>query len=116
MKVVAIFGAGFDPTAIMRETWGHLDARPGVEHPGQIVFAEGAFGGERIVLSVDFGDAGDVPWFYAGIHEWLLDQDAEPGSIYRFDGVYRLAADGANEFVGEVRKVADVLALGAVDG
>lgn len=98
---------------VMRSTWGHMDARPGVKYPGAIVFAEGAFGGDRVVLSSEFGDeAGYGPWFYEGIHGWLFEQDIEPGKVYRFEGWYRLTHAGDHEFVGEVR----ALVLGEKNG
>lgn len=89
------------PEEVMRETWGHLDAKPGVEHPGTILFAGGAFGGERIILRSEFGDAGYGPWFYRGIHDWLCEQEIEDGKIYEFTGFYMLEGD-AHVFDGEI--------------
>lgn len=48
-----------------------------------------------------WGNAGDGPWFYEGIQDWLSEQDTEPGWIYTFEGCYRLRAGGVHEFVGE---------------
>lgn len=87
---------------IMRETWGHMDAHPGVKYRGVIVFAEGAYGGERIILQAEFGNAGYGPWFYAGIQDWLSEQETEAGHIYRFEGTYCLRRGGHHEFVGNV--------------
>jgi hypothetical protein len=77
---------------VLRDTWGHLDAKPGVNYPGTVLFAEG-FYGDLVILDVDFGDAGDGPWFYEGINDWLIEQDTEPGKVYRFTGRYRLCKD-----------------------
>lgn len=86
----------------MRDTWGHLDARPGVKYAGTIIFAEGQYGGERIILHADFGNAGYGPWFYEGINDWLCEQDTEPGKLYHFTGCYRLARNNTHEFVGTI--------------
>lgn len=102
MAVIGDVLRGRKVERIMRDTWGHTDARPGVRYRGTIVFAEGAFGGDRIILSAEFGNAGYGPWFYEGIHDWLFEQTAEPGNLYRFDGCYRLCRGGAHEFAGVI--------------
>lgn len=103
MSELVIAVGGPDPGEIMRDTWGHMDARPGVKYPGSILFAEGAFGGELIILRSEFGaEAGYGPWFYEGIHDWLCKQETEPGHIYHFDGWYRLSRSGEHEFVGTI--------------
>ena len=90
---------------VMRDTWGHFDSEVGVKHRGTIRFAEGAFGGERIILTSEFGLGGYGPWFYEGIHDWLCDQDiTEPGVVYRFTGWYRLCKNGKHQFVGKIEK------------
>ncbi len=91
---------GPDPDAVMRETWGHLDAEDGRRYRGSILFAEGQYR-DQVLLSVDFGEAGYGPWFYEGIHDWLIQQDTEPGYIYKFDGFYRRRGE-RHEFVGEI--------------
>lgn len=102
MPVVEHVVGGPDPEEVARDTWGHMDARPGVRYRGTVVFAEGVYGGDGVVaLSVDFGNAGDGPWFYEGIQDWLCEQETELGRIYTFRGCYRLRAGGAHEFVGE---------------
>jgi hypothetical protein len=90
--------------AVMRETWGHLDAEEGVIYPGTITFMEGCYGGERMILSAEFGDAGYGPWFYYGIHDWLSEQDTEPSTVYLFTGTYQLV-DEAHHFVGTTTKL-----------
>jgi hypothetical protein len=87
----------------MQDTWGHLGAHPGPRYSGNIRFAEGCYG-DRVVLAVDFGKASDGPWFYEGIHEWLIDRDTEPGAIYRFEGTYRLAKGGRHVFEGTISR------------
>lgn len=90
----------------LRETWGHLDAEVGVHYLGTITFAEGAFGRQRIILTSDFGDAGYGPWFYEAIHDWLCEQETEPGKLYHFQGWYRLRNDGQHQFVGKIHSTA----------
>ncbi len=89
----------------MLDTWGHMDAQPGVKYPGTILFAESEFGGERVILRSDFGEAGYGPWFYEGVHDWLCDQDTEPGMLYLFTGSYRLLKTGAHRFTGTIDSV-----------
>lgn len=85
MTVVDVLGAR-RAAAVMRDTWGHLDATPGVRYPGTILFCHGEYG-TSVVISSDFGDeAGYGPWFYEGLHDWLFDQDTEAGNVYRFTG------------------------------
>lgn len=92
---------------VYRETWGHLNSRPEVEHHGHVVFAYGIYGGDPVVtLSLDFGpDAGDGPWFYEGLQDWLLAQNGEDGKVYRFEGTYRLDRDGIHHFNGTTREM-----------
>lgn len=92
---------------VMRDTWGHMDANPGTRYRGEIVYAEGAFGGERVILASEFGNAGFGPWFYQGIHGWLCQQETEPGRLYQFKGTYRLSHDGRHIFDG-IHTVMDI--------
>lgn len=99
----AVVLIGTDPEAVRENTWGHLKAQPDVWHPGGVVFAESAYGGERVILRADFGDGvPDSPWFYQHLHEWLWEQDTEPGALYTFTGWYRIGRSGAYEFRGEI--------------
>jgi hypothetical protein len=99
--VIELVCGGPDPEKVMRDTWGHMDAAPNVKHPGAIVFVHGTYD-ELIILSVDFGDtAGDGPWFYEHLHAWLIEQDTQPGTCYRFTGWYRHDGEGNHEFVGD---------------
>jgi len=71
------------------------------------VFAEAEFGGERVILRADFGpDAGYGPWFCEHVHEWLWEQETQPGRIYTFAGWYRTRQSGDHEFHGEITSVA----------
>ena len=87
---------------VQLETWGHMDATPGVEYSGKILFAASEFGGDQFILRSDFGDAGYGPWFYEGIHDWLCEQETEDGKIYEFTGTYLLAESGQHTFNGEI--------------
>lgn len=89
---------------VMRDTWGHLDDAVGVKHHGTILFAEGAFGGEQVILQSEFGLGGYGPWFYEGIHDWLCEQETEVGYLYRFTGWYRLCKNGKHQFVGKIER------------
>lgn len=89
---------------VMRDTWGHMDAKEGVTYPGTIVYAGGQYGGESMILSAEFGDAGYGPWFYYGIHDWLGKQDIEGSTVYLFTGTYQLD-DEQHKFVGTTTKL-----------
>lgn len=90
---------------VMRDTWGHMDAKPGVRYEGEIVFAAGAYGGECIILRAEFGAASYGPWFYEGVHAWLWEQEMEDGNVYRFTGSYTLGPDGSQAFSGDIALV-----------
>ena len=108
MPAIHVVG-GPDPEQIRRDTWGHLDAEPGVPHAGVIVFAGGAFGCDQMILCADFENdtAGDGPWFYQHVHQWLCKQRTEPGTCYRWTGYYRHTGpdDETGEFVGTIETV-----------
>jgi hypothetical protein len=104
MPVIEHVIGGPRPEQIMRDTWGHLGGRPDVKYRGTITFAEGVYGGERIILNVDFGNASDGPWFYEGVHDWLFEQDTEPGYLYRFEGCYRQRRGETHEFTGTIER------------
>ena len=92
--------------AVMEDTWGHLRVRPRVRHHGQIVFAEGIYGGDGIVtLRCDFPTLNDGPWFYDALIDFLLEQETEPGQVYRWTGWYRLTKAHGDEFVGTVDQI-----------
>lgn len=102
MPVVDAFGDR-RVAEVVEDTWGHMRAHPNVWQHGKIVFAEGAFGGEQIILACDFGeDAGYGPWFYEQIHDWLCDQKTEPGNLYTFTGWYRVKRDDSYQFRGKI--------------
>jgi hypothetical protein len=90
---------------VMRDTWGHMDARPGVKYKGTILVAAGEFGGDRMILRSEFGNAGYGPWFYEGIHGWLSEQPVEDGKLYHFTGYYRLRRGGEHEFTGTTTEI-----------
>jgi hypothetical protein len=72
---------------VERETFGHLDSPPG-SYPGYAVFAVSIFGdGQRAVFEVDFGEAGDGPWFYEALMDRIHDERVSEG-VYRLDGSY----------------------------
>lgn len=96
---------GPDPEQVMRDTWGHLDAEVGVQHPGTILFAQ-TVSGEQFILSYDFGEtAGHGPWFWDGLHQWLYSQETEDGAVYRFTGYYLLTRHDVHKFVGDVEQL-----------
>ena len=102
---------------VMRDTWGHLDAKPRQTYSGYIIFALSEYPGDgSTVVKVDFGDdTPGGPWFYEDLHEFV-DRKCHPpyprkskglaeGCIYRFDGTYMAFKNGKSRFSGKIKRV-----------
>jgi hypothetical protein len=76
---------------VMEATWGHLRPASG-RHDGHVVAARSEFGGERVLLTADFGDVDDSPWLFESLTQLVDEADMPEGSVYRFDGA--LVVDG----------------------
>lgn len=84
---------------VIADTWGHLAPRKNKTYRGFVVFAVGCFGNDELnptVLSCEFKDLDDSPWFYDALAEfigspnWNVETKAFPsGGVYRFDGSFR---------------------------
>lgn len=88
---------------VMEETWGHLRAEQSRAYPGSIVFCHGQYG-DLVLISVDFPEVEDSPWFFDGLMDWLEAQPSEPGRVYRFTGRYRHTRDDRHTFRGKVEE------------
>ncbi|MEP9920585.1 hypothetical protein [Klebsiella sp. GN_Kp190] len=92
--------------AVIHETFGHLDAKPGERHKGWFVFINGQHGDMDVVYS-DFSTFGEGPGYFTDREDfiWELIRDDGPCAavgIYRFDGEYRLPKrKGPARFVGK---------------
>jgi len=80
--------------AVIHETFGHLDAKPGERHKGWFVFINGQHGDMGVVYS-EFPTFGEGPGYHHDREDfiWELIRDNGPCAaigIYRFDGEYRL--------------------------
>ncbi|WP_454777165.1 hypothetical protein [Klebsiella oxytoca] len=93
--------------AVIHETFGHLDAKPGDRHEGWFVFINGQHGDMDVVYS-DFPTFGEGPGYFTDREDfiWELIRDDGPYAavgIYRFDGEYRLPKrKGPARFVGRI--------------
>ena len=85
---------------IMQDTWGHLAPKKNKSYKGTIVWAQGCYGNSLTALSVEFKDLDDSPWLYEAIHEFMFNQDAEVGNVYRFTGAFR-----NYKFIGKVQRI-----------
>ncbi len=108
MSTIDVYGTRRE-AEVMQETWGHLAPEPGKTYTGTVVFTNGCFR-DLTVITCEFADLPDSPWFYDTLHNWLLDQEPEEGKVYRFTGTYRVDRD--DPFIG----VTWVLPLDAVPG
>ena len=99
------FDDAFAPTdadyrsRVQHATFGHLAPKENQAYPGTIVFSESPFG-QRVVLSYDFKDLPDSPWFAQHLSNYIFDHPCEDGMIYRFVGTYVMDHDGNGTFTG----------------
>ena len=87
------------------DTWGHLAPCQDFTYEGHIIFALGAFGGDRMVIDADFEDLPASPWLFQALNDFIGDHQGEAGGVYRFDGTFRNYV-----FEGEVQKMTLTLA------
>jgi hypothetical protein len=96
--------------AVIHETFGHLDAKPGECHKGWFVFINGQHGDMDVVYS-EFQTFGEGPGYFTDRDDfiWELIRDDGPCAavgIYRFDGEYRQPKrKGAARFVGKITSI-----------
>lgn len=94
--------------AVMRDTWGHLDASPGV-YDGYIVFTHGTYG-DIVVIDNHFEGLSDSPWLYDHIYDkvnkFVDTGRTERGRVYRFDGVYIRQKNGGHRWRGVLTQIA----------
>lgn len=90
---------------VFRDTWGHLDAKPGTTFDGYILFALGVHG-DIVLLDWDFEGVQPNPWIYEEMTEYIGKQVMKRNrswGIWRFDGAYRVYKNGKAKFAGKVR-------------
>lgn len=92
-EILALIGAE-ESARVMYQTFGHLDARPGVRHAGHFIFINGQHG-DMCVVHSDFPTFGEGPGYFMHREDfiWGLIKDNGPCSevgIYRFDGEYSI--------------------------
>jgi len=90
---------------VMRQTWGHLDTKPGEAHVGHVLFALGCHG-DIVVLEWDFEGVEANPWIYDELHEFVgqhIDKTDRAWGVWLFEGTYRVFKNGKHKFSGKVR-------------
>ncbi len=90
---------------VMRDTWGHLDTKPGEYHPGYVLFALGVHG-DIVLLDWEFEGVSANPWIYEELHEHVgkhIDKTKGPWGVWVFEGSYRVFKNGCHKFSGKVR-------------
>lgn len=102
MTLVNAYGARWEAD-VMQDTWGHLAPEPGRVYAGTFVVAHGCYD-DLAVISAEFADLPDSPWFHEHLHDWISDQATEPGKVYRFTGTY--SRDRGDRFIGKLTAVA----------
>lgn len=91
--------------AVIYETFGHLDAKPGERHKGWFVFINGQHGDMDVVYS-DFPTFGEGPGYFHDREDFIFELTTGSGpctavGIYRFDGEYRVFKNGNTRFAGK---------------
>lgn len=90
---------------VMRQTWGHLDTKPGEYHPGYVLFALGTHG-DIVLLDWEFEGVSANPWIYQELNEFVgkhIDKTDRPWGVWLFEGTYRVFKNGNHKFSGKVR-------------
>ena len=94
--------------AVMAETWGHLDAPPGVTYRGFLVYAVTAWGQvEPIEAIFSHGThEAEGPGFYSHMCNFIgSGASGREVGVYRFDGTYRVSRRGAATWKGRTLPV-----------
>lgn len=89
---------------VIHATFGHLAAKQGTRHVGEILFACGEYG-DIVPIRTSFPTVLDNPWFFDAMQEFIEKKAKDGGTIYRFKGCYVLHKNGSGRFYGKVSKV-----------
>ena len=69
---------------------------------GTILFCHAQRGNHPILIRSRFTK---LNIYDSHLGDFILSRKTKPGSIYRFEGTYRLCKNGAHQFSGKVRRV-----------
>ena len=98
---------------VMADTWGHMEAKPGTEHPGWFTFINGQHG-DMCVVKSDFPTFDEGPGYFEDRSEFIWSKVRKGGKceevgIYKYEGVYRrnkhAGGNGLGRFIGKVSKL-----------
>lgn len=87
---------------VLADTWGHLDAVPGTEYSGYIVYTYAA-GGQAEVIEAEFDGVAGGPAFYEHVNKFAYEQtkgERQRVGVYHWEGAYRVGVRGAAHFKG----------------
>lgn len=107
MSSTIIFGTAVPkPEEVLRDTWGHMAAKPKKEYTGYVIFAASCYdSGELSAIKVEFKDAqgrelNGGPWMYDAVQELMCAQKVDRGEVYRWEGRVK-----DYKFKGHLRKL-----------
>ena len=96
--------AGSKRKQVMQETWGHLAPRKGQSYKGYMVYAHSGYG-DIVLIDSGFENLSDSPWLYENMQDFIAE-NGNGSNVYRWDGRYKVSADGHYCFEGKIKKVA----------
>lgn len=107
MSETIVFGTAVPkPEEVLRDTWGHMAAKPKKVYTGYVIFAVGCYGGNSCeAVKVEFKDSrgrelDGGPWMYDAVQSLMTSQKVDRGEIYRWEGEVK-----GYKFKGHLRKL-----------
>lgn len=89
---------------VMANTWGHLAPEPNRKHEITIVFCHGEYR-DVTPIKVESLTVCDSPWFFEDMNDFIYENRAEPGNVYKFRGWYKKFKNGNYRFSGKIEVV-----------
>jgi len=95
----------------IKDTWGHLRAKPG-KHTGYIIYTCAEYG-ELVSIASSFSGVSGSPWFYQAQHDFMANNSPNRGEIYLFTGYYKLGKgeDNVGSFHGDISEIDPLVLL-----
>jgi len=89
---------------VIQETWGHMSPKPNSVYPCELVFAFTDCG-DYVLIRTAFTGLDDSPWLTDDLMDFICEKAKERGTVYRFEGVYKVSKEGTGTFKGRTKKV-----------
>lgn len=84
--------------AVLRATFGHLDAEPGRDYPGYVVYANTAWG-ECCLIEAAFDGLEMSPWLFGDLNAFVgRETDDAAVGVWRWQGTFRVFKNGGHRF------------------